>query len=138
MQLETLQNFAEQNQPLLNYEKVIAKTQKKLSFSIFRLLRNDILEKMNETNFVFAFEFDIIILKNNILFLTTKGLIEIPYSESHKIEIVHKDFVIKYEENTILVGSKEKRNFFGKFLQHISANNVTTDKTHNEIKTEDN
>jgi len=129
MLLETLQNFAEQNQPLLNYEKVIAKTQKKLSFSIFRLLRNDILEKMNETNFVFAFEFDIIILKNNILFLTTKGLIEIPYSESHKIEVVHKDFVIKYEENTILVGSKEKRDFFGRFLKHINANIITTDKT---------
>ena len=59
MLLETLQNFADQNQPLLNYENVIAKTQKKLSFSIFRFLRNDILEKMNETNFVFAFEFDI-------------------------------------------------------------------------------
>jgi len=138
MLLEILQNFVEQNQPLLNYEKVIAKTQKKLSFSIFRLLRNDILEKINETNFVFAFEFDIIILKNNILFLTTKGLIEIPYSESHKIEIVHKDFVIKYEENTILVGSKEKRDFFGRFLKHINANNITTDKTNNEIKTEDN
>jgi hypothetical protein len=138
MLLEILQNFAEQNQPLLNYEKVIAKTQKKLSFSIFRLLRNDILEKINETNFVFAFEFDIIILNNKILFLTTKGLIEIPYSESHKIEVVHKDFVIKYEENTILVGSKEKRDFFGRFLKHINANNITTDKTHNEIKTEAN
>ena len=138
MLLEILQNFAEQNQPLLNYEKVIAKTQKKLSFSIFRLLRNDILERINETNFVFAFEFDIIILNNKILFLTTKGLIEIPYSESHKIEVVHKDFVIKYEENTILVGSKEKRDFFGRFLKHINANNITTDKTHNEIKTEAN
>ena len=138
MLLEILQNFAEQNQPLLNYEKVIAKTQKKLSFSIFRLLRNDILERINETNFVFAFEFDIIILNNKILFLTTKGLIEIPYSESHKIEVVHKDFVIKYEENTILVGSKEKRDFFGRFLKHINSNNITTDKTHNEIKTEDN
>ncbi|MFN6244265.1 MAG: hypothetical protein ACK4Y8_07925 [Bacteroidota bacterium] len=138
MLLEILQNFAEQNQPLLNYEKVIAKTQKKLSFSIFRLLRNDILEKINETNFVFAFEFDIIILNNKILFLTTKGLIEIPYSESHKIEVVHKYFVIKYEENTILVGSKEKRDFFGRFLKHINANNITTDKTHNEIKTEAN
>ena len=138
MLLEILQNFAEQNQPLLNYEKVIAKIQKKLSFSIFRLLRNDILERINETNFVFAFEFDIIILNNKILFLTTKGLIEIPYSESHKIEVVHKDFVIKYEENTILVGSKEKRDFFGRFLKHINANNITTDKTHNEIKTEAN
>lgn len=111
MIIDSLIHYASENKDLLGYDQVVAKTQKTFSLSNFKLHKKDILEKISKDNFIFAFDFGIIFLRENILFINERGVAEIPYSKARQIGITDKDFLITYFNLTILVGPSAKKKF---------------------------
>jgi hypothetical protein len=100
---ENFQNFKQSSPGLLGYEDVIELSNKTFSLSHFSM-KKEFIKLINYDNFLFAFNFGIIITKEKILFHPgVSNTIEIEFEEINKIKVLPDMLKVFFGQNTILL-----------------------------------
>jgi len=102
MNIQKIEKFKNANSNnLMDFEELSKIYKKIFSLSPFHSNKKELQTLISSENFLFAFNFGIVILKNNILFVNTKHVFEIEFDQIFEIKLDLNKLKIFYKDEKI-------------------------------------
>ena len=105
MDVKNMDEFKKNNPTLLSFDDVLKITKSFFSISPFWVQRKELLQIVTSDNFLFAFKLGVVVTKSEVLFLSSKKLLHIDFTDISKITVDLKKMKIIFEEYDIGIAS---------------------------------